>query len=559
MWGYEFGPVNPQDTAEGVNRLSFDTEDGNPRLIYEPKSNLDFLTYGCMISDAKGKYLFSWDGLTAEDFQYNLIKDWQKICPDNDCKDMTQGSFLLPDFLDSNYILVYMQDTIFGDTITYFNFHNLSSIKFAKNNAGIKLISNKKIILKDSLLDFGKLTACRHANGRDWWIIAPSDSSNIFYNILFTPNGMQYHSSSSTGENKILGLGFSCFSPDGNYYCISSGKDHIDSLGGFIYFYHFDRCTGQLSNQQISFTDTLPKAFTYGVCFSPDSRFLYMCSALALYQYPIVNGRLGTRVEIARYDGFRSNIFGNVSSPTYFGQINHGPDGRLYVNGEGFPKRHIHTIHRPNEQGLACDFRQHDFPLYSNLANFPHFPHYRLGPVDGSVCDSLGISNIPWCHWRYNQDSSRSLKIHFTDLSAYQVEEWMWDFGDGNTSVAQHPVHNYQKQGTYKVCLIAKNKNGADTLCRILQLGVNQSQHHNKSTIKLYPNPTSDLIVLDLKQFLPIDATIRFYSVLGELVHEQKLKSGQQEINLSSMSAGHYFYMIRDQQIVISHGKIVKL
>ncbi|MBK7224241.1 MAG: PKD domain-containing protein [Saprospiraceae bacterium] len=144
------------------------------------------------------------------------------------------------------------------------------------------------------------------------------------------------------------------------------------------------------------------------------------------------------------------------------------------------------------------------------------------------------------------------MKIHFTDLSAYQVEEWMWDFGDGNTSVAQHPVHSYQKQGTYKVCLIAKIKMVQISLQNI-QLGVNQSQHHNHSTIKIYPNTTLDLIVLDLKQFLHIDATIRFYSVL-ELVHEQKLKSGQQEINLSSMSAGHYFYMIRDQQFVISKG-----
>ncbi|MBK7224243.1 MAG: hypothetical protein IPH96_02010 [Saprospiraceae bacterium] len=46
--------------------MNFDTEDPEiQRLIYEPKSNLDFLTYGCMISDAKGKYLFSWDGVKA--------------------------------------------------------------------------------------------------------------------------------------------------------------------------------------------------------------------------------------------------------------------------------------------------------------------------------------------------------------------------------------------------------------------------------------------------------------------------------------------------------------
>ncbi|MBK7466182.1 MAG: hypothetical protein IPJ43_04840 [Saprospiraceae bacterium] len=32
MFGYEFGPLDPLDSTEGVNRLSFDTEVGNPRL-----------------------------------------------------------------------------------------------------------------------------------------------------------------------------------------------------------------------------------------------------------------------------------------------------------------------------------------------------------------------------------------------------------------------------------------------------------------------------------------------------------------------------------------------
>ncbi|MEL6675301.1 MAG: PKD domain-containing protein [Bacteroidota bacterium] len=43
---------------------------------------------------------------------------------------------------------------------------------------------------------------------------------------------------------------------------------------------------------------------------------------------------------------------------------------------------------------------------------------------------------------------------------------WSWDFGDGNTSTAQNPVHVYGQAGTYNVCLIIAGQNGcADTTC----------------------------------------------------------------------------------------------
>lgn len=35
--------------------------------------------------------------------------------------------------------------------------------------------------------------------------------------------------------------------------------------------------------------------------------------------------------------------------------------------------------------------------------------------------------------------------------------QWFWDFGDGNTSTQQHPVHTYAHAGTYTVQLVVKN------------------------------------------------------------------------------------------------------
>jgi len=47
---------------------------------------------------------------------------------------------------------------------------------------------------------------------------------------------------------------------------------------------------------------------------------------------------------------------------------------------------------------------------------------------------------------------------YFTDVSTtlpagQQITSWLWDFGDGNTSGSQHPVHYYNAPGTYSVTL----------------------------------------------------------------------------------------------------------
>jgi PKD repeat protein len=54
--------------------------------------------------------------------------------------------------------------------------------------------------------------------------------------------------------------------------------------------------------------------------------------------------------------------------------------------------------------------------------------------------------------------------VHFTDQSDPEPTEWMWDFGDGNTSTEQNPTHSYEDYGRYDVSLVARNALGVDTL-----------------------------------------------------------------------------------------------
>ena len=47
---------------------------------------------------------------------------------------------------------------------------------------------------------------------------------------------------------------------------------------------------------------------------------------------------------------------------------------------------------------------------------------------------------------------------------------WSWDFGDGNTSTEQNPIHTYTSGGTFNVCLTASNSTGSNTACQEVEV-----------------------------------------------------------------------------------------
>ena len=54
------------------------------------------------------------------------------------------------------------------------------------------------------------------------------------------------------------------------------------------------------------------------------------------------------------------------------------------------------------------------------------------------------------------------LAVTFTDSSTGTPTSWAWNFGDGQTSVAQNPAHTYNASGTYSVTLTATNSGGSN-------------------------------------------------------------------------------------------------
>lgn len=58
------------------------------------------------------------------------------------------------------------------------------------------------------------------------------------------------------------------------------------------------------------------------------------------------------------------------------------------------------------------------------------------------------------------------LLVQFTDTSTNSPTSWLWNFGDGNLSSSQNPMHTYSSVGNYSVSLKATNSGGSDTVIK---------------------------------------------------------------------------------------------
>lgn len=85
------------------------------------------------------------------------------------------------------------------------------------------------------------------------------------------------------------------------------------------------------------------------------------------------------------------------------------------------------------------------------------------------VTDSVIVFIMPPTSVAFSVDSMDGcvpLTVHFTDLSVTQQDQiaiWIWDFGNGDTSHAQSPVHIFTSPGSYSVTLTVITTSGCIT------------------------------------------------------------------------------------------------
>ena len=79
--------------------------------------------------------------------------------------------------------------------------------------------------------------------------------------------------------------------------------------------------------------------------------------------------------------------------------------------------------------------------------------------VEGSTTKTVEIPEVeaPKANFElHSHEGYHPLEVSFRDTSQQgtaDIASWEWDFGDGNTSTEQHPIHVYQSAGTFTVKL----------------------------------------------------------------------------------------------------------
>ena len=133
----------------------------------------------------------------------------------------------------------------------------------------------------------------------------------------------------------------------------------------------------------------------------------------------------------------------------------------------------------------------------------------------------------------------------FTNLSTSinNTLNYLWNFGDGNTSSIQNPSHTYTTSGTYTITLIASNCIFSDTIIKTIQVGITNMIEGSLSNFEFYPNPTTNQMNLKIDSRF-IGSVYTVYDNSGRSVLKGKIISENTLIELGDLSKGLYLLCV---------------
>lgn len=357
MFGYDHSPPYFGGSCLNFNQFpvssSYVTQeinmDGANACVCDTSGNLLFYTNSMYVANANHQIMPNGDSLNPGAV-FNWYEDYGYRLP--------QGVIILPLPGSSHIYYIIHQKLEFSDEYFMIARSLYYTIVDMDLDSGLGEVISKNNLFIDDTLDMGCLTATRHANGRDWWLLVPKFKHNEYYRILFSPSGLLAGSSQTIGtasnENE---LGQACFSHDGSKYVRYAGI-HLGSPYRLEVF-DFDRCSGTLSNyRNLWYTDT---AWALGVAISPNSQFMYVSADKRIDQYDLSTTNISaSRQVVATYDGFTDPLF---PAQTRFFLAQLAPDNKIYICTPG-GTRYLHVIDQPNNEGISCNVLQCKFRVY---------------------------------------------------------------------------------------------------------------------------------------------------------------------------------------------------
>lgn len=177
---------------------------------------------------------------------------------------------------------------------------------------------------------------------------------------------------------------------------------------------------------------------------------------------------------------------------------------------------------------------------------------YILSATDAtSGCSSeytatVTVDSLPVA--AFSQSTSNGV-VSFTNMST-SADTYLWDFGDSQTSTAEHPTHIYNISGAYNVILTATNSCGSDTASMLVPVIVGLAEADSPDYISVYPNPVSDYLTVILDD-ADEHVVVELFDALGHLVEQRDLQhvnaGSSFTMNVKGYEEGAYYLRVSSE------------
>lgn len=524
--------------------------------VYPFKTNTDnYEMTGC-ISDPSGSLLFYLTDDGSDQFISHLVNKYGTIIAKGDSikayGSNACGTIILPSYEGDRFMLLHLGKD--GSTITCgYVFCPKLFMTMVKKEGDSLIVEKKNHLLLDEYL-FEKVAAVKHANGKDWWVIAHTeyDSAGIllnrFYRFLISDTIVTgpyiQHIGTPSGEKWDYG-GQMKISRVGNFLALLRARSKHCEV------YQFNRDNGLLS----SFGNkTIQTSFDlYSLEFSPREQFLY-----------ITAGVLGVSSELYQTSLSDSTLPINLieTNQDIFTQVQLAPDHKMYIGNvcdnirEPQCNQYLSVIHQPDSAWPACDFRLYDFYLGdSSESNFglPNLPDYNLAAL--SVYQADAGTDMIIC----SEDTTVKGVFLGTPPVSGVSYSWYPPSGLNETDVAQ-PFADPTTSTWYYVTITDST---SPNLCKsridsvfveVTDCSVGIKVHDQSPLlVKIYPNPVEEILHIQVN---PPHFAVQTISIT-DINSRNIIRTEQTTVPVSSVAPGLYFVRVEFKNGVSLVKKVV--
>ncbi len=329
---------------------------------------------GCAsISNKLGELLFYTDGITVWNRTHLVMPNGNQLFGD---PSSTQSGVVVPLPGNTTKYYLFTIDAEAGN-----HGFRYSIVDMSLNN-GLGDVTVKNELIKSPCAE--KITAVKHRNNEDIWILTHEFDSDAYLAYLLTKNGL-----SKTPVITKIGLkqagdisnaiGYMKISPDGSQLAVA-----IKGLDCFQLF-DFDNSTAILSHP-ITF-QLEKKSLAYGIEFSPNGSLLYFSAGATgkIYQ---VNLQAGSEDAIVK----SLQLVGKSKDNRWLGALQVGIDGKIYVSEH--TSKYLSVIEHPNTLGPDCGYKSDAIYLLGSMCTLGLPSFIQTYFIKESVDDSKNTVKI---------------------------------------------------------------------------------------------------------------------------------------------------------------------